>query len=59
MSVSEFRKWYWEQPKDERSQLAELAAEQLGCELGEETDIKPDADGQSIFVGLLQRLLEK
>jgi len=44
MSVSEFRKWYWEQSEEERSQLAELAAEELGYELDEGADKMPDAE---------------
>lgn len=38
MSVPEFRDWYREQDPQERSQLAKIAAEELGCELKEESD---------------------
>ena len=44
MSAAEFRKWYGEQPEEERSQLANLAAEELGRELDEEADKMPDVE---------------
>lgn len=44
MSVREFKEWYQSENPEDRLGLAKLAAEELGCELDEETDSRSDTE---------------